>query len=94
MATITPTALLIRSANTTDFTSELNSEFLSLKVTKAIANKVTPKKRVINISASLDSTPYDDAIVVGIKRVTNPKNPATIALIRNTVLSDIVFPPC
>jgi len=84
----------MRSANTTDFTSGINSEFLSLKVTKAIANKVTPNKRVININASLDSTPYEDIMVAGIKRVTNPKNPAMIAFIKNTVFSDILFPPC
>ena len=94
MATITPNALLIRSANTTNFTSELNSEFLSLKVTKAIANKVTPKKRVINTKPSVDTTPYQDNIVSGNMRLTNAKNPAMIAFIRNTVLSDIVFPPC
>jgi hypothetical protein len=93
MATITPTALLMRSANTNDFTSDLNSAFFRLKVASAIVNNVTPKKRVINNNASVDTTPYQDSIVVGNNRQTKEKNPATIEFIINTVLSDIILPP-
>ena len=93
MATITPTALLIRSANTNDFTSDLNSAFFRLKVASAMVNNVTPKKRAINTNASVDTIPYQDSIVVGNKRLTKAKNPAMIAFIINTVLSDIILPP-
>ena len=74
MATKTPTKLLIRSANTNNFTSDLNSTFFRLKVASAIVNNVTPKKRVINTNAAVDTTPYQDSIAVGNKRLTKAKN--------------------